>query len=77
LASTDDGISGEAHALGHENGDVNGTRLARFCSVAKGRALTLTIASADEDLTAVSPDGGCHGDWAEEILEHELALVVG
>lgn len=75
LVSLVDGLSDDAPTLDHENGDGNGTRLARFCNVAKGRALAL--ASADDDLIVVSPDGGCRRDWAEDILEDTPAFVVG
>lgn len=51
-----------------KNGDERGTRLARFCSAANGRTLALGLASADDDLTAVSPDGGCDSDWAEDLI---------
>jgi hypothetical protein len=52
----------------HENGDERGTRLARFCSAANGRTLAPGLVSADDDLTALSPDGGCDSDWAEDLF---------
>ncbi len=52
----------------HENGDGRGTRLARFCNAASGRTPAPGIASADDDLTVVSPDGGCDRDWTEDLI---------
>jgi len=67
FASLVDGLSDEARTPDHEKADVNGTRLARFCRVVSGRLPALAIASADDDLTAVSLDVGCHRDCAEDL----------
>lgn len=51
----------------HENGDGRGTRLARFCNAANGRTPAPGLASVDDDLIAVPPDGGCDRAWTEDL----------
>ena len=56
-----------------KNGDESGTRLARFCSAANGRTLAPGLVSADDDLTVVSPDGGCDSDSAEDLIARMIS----
>lgn len=70
LLSLVDGLSDDmARMPDHENGDGRSTRLARFCNATNGRTPAPGLASADDDLTAVSPDGGggdC--DWTKDLI---------
>lgn len=61
-------------AADHENDDGRGTKLARLCNAANGRTFVIPFASgADDDLTAVSPNGGCDRCWAEDLGEHRIS----
>src|SRR5712672_1663293 len=65
LGSPVDALSGDMPTADHANDDGSGIKLARFCSAANGR--TLGLASADDDLTAISPEGDRDWGWAEDL----------
>lgn len=74
-ASAVDGLSDEERTPDHENAEGNCTRLARFCRVVNGRPPALVFASADDDLTAVSPGVACHRDCAEDLSARLIPSV--